>query len=51
MAYREVKMNKGDAQKIFGGLNDNFLPKGEKNKADKPNKNKTKTGSKKNKIH
>ena len=55
MAYKEVKMGKGDAQAIFGNFNDNFVPKGYKDKHAKDNTKKTadkaKTGSKKPKIH
>ena len=50
MAYKEIKMGKGDAQAIFGGFNDDIMPKGAKKQAPKP-KTATKDGSKKKKIH
>lgn len=52
MAYKEIKMGKGEAQAVFGGLNDNFLPKGVKDKHAKDNKKPSgKSSSKKSKIH
>lgn len=51
MAYKEVKMNKGDASKVFDGLNNDFVPKGCKDVHAKKKAEPTKTGSKKPKIH
>ena len=54
MAYKEVKMKKGDADAVFGGFNDSFLPKGVKDKHSKDNKKPaqgSKSSSKKPKIH
>ena len=50
MAYKEIKMGKGEAKAIFGGFNDDFLPK---KKADtkKATKPPVKQDSKKKKIH
>ena len=51
MAYKEVKMGKGDADKIFGDFNSNFVPKGCKDVHKQNKANPSKTGSKKPKIH
>ena len=51
MAYKEPKLPKGAAGAIFSGLNDNFVPKGVKDKHADKKGNPAKTGSKKPKIH
>lgn len=48
---KEVKLNKGDADKIFGDFNSNFVPKGFKDVHKQNKANPSKTGSKKPKIH
>lgn len=53
MAYKEVKMEKGQAKALFGGFNDDFMPKmkDQEKATKKTTKPPAKQDSKKRKIH